>query len=139
MEDVLRFHCYPYDRSFCICVSGDELGRQTEAVKLSAVSHCNGNIASRCGWSSRKIAAPAVASWLTRRRVCSADLFNKSIGRQSYSFAVLPSHPTSLALSDIALVAVREGGLRRPGAPSVDRATGHYAAFPVSGSIGTFL
>jgi len=44
----------------------------------------------------------------------SADFFNKSIGRQSYS---CPSLPAVQSLSDIAPVAVRERGLRRPGCP----------------------
>jgi len=59
--------------------------RQTEASrrgKLSAVSHCSGDIASR--W---------VVSETVPRRVCSADLFNKSIGRQSYSCGAFPYRP----------------------------------------------
>ena len=83
-----------------------------KAGKSSAVSHCMGrqysiSVVSLGGGSTGR----AGASWLARprRHVCSVDLFNKSIGRQSYS---CPFRSTSL--SYIAPVVVRRRGVRRP-------------------------
>ena len=75
------------------------------------------------------IAALAAADQTTPR-LCLADLFNKSIGRQSYSCAVRPYFPPDV----VGGVQHRPGrGLGQSGAPVCP------PAFTVSGRIGTIL
>jgi len=127
-----------YDHSYRIITSVDTAGklsvvnRETEN-KNEALSCRHGSRSLQWQYLVGQIAAPAGVG---RRRLCSADLFNKSIGRQSYSCQVRPSRPASL--SDIAPVVNMDFVDRAT--QSVYRVTArHDAAFPVSEHFGTFL